>query len=265
MNPIGNDLALHVLLDEDRPDGSRIPVVKTAHRIEEMGGVQNSHLHPLEDVLIAGVGVSGKKNDAPLPGQEGQFTHSFELGGYRHADDVAFAGIDDLIENRQIHRKDPFRILGADPLHRDEGTFHVDAEDLGPLLLTHRVADRFDRADHLIKGVGIDRRHERRYSDVRQAFTHLKDRVGIAVFRSEAADSVEVAVDHTGGDVSSGRIENRGIRGKVLVVEAGHVEDVSDLPVFVYIDSTILQFSISRYNGTVYQYGSLAHGMILFP
>jgi hypothetical protein len=63
VHTVGYHLALHVLLDEDRSDGTGVPMVKAAHRIEEMRGVQYPHLHALQDVFIGCVCMTRKQND----------------------------------------------------------------------------------------------------------------------------------------------------------------------------------------------------------
>jgi len=67
--------------------------------------------------FVGGVCVPCKKNDVPFTGQEGEFAHVLELRGYRHAQNLAFPCIDELVENIQVDRKHPFRILSSNTRH----------------------------------------------------------------------------------------------------------------------------------------------------
>src|SRR5699024_3123324 len=111
VDAVGNQFAGHFRVNENSTDGSGVTVVHAAHGIEQVGRVQNTHLHAFNHLFVSVVGVSGLEDDALGNAIEGQFAHIFQFGGNGHIDDMPFGGSKKFIHQRDVNRAERFCAL----------------------------------------------------------------------------------------------------------------------------------------------------------
>ncbi len=74
---VGDDFGAHLRIRQDGAHGTGVPVVQAAHRVEEVGRVENSSLESFDHVFISRVGVAGLEGDSFVDAEERQFPHAF--------------------------------------------------------------------------------------------------------------------------------------------------------------------------------------------
>ena len=89
VDAVGNDFAGHLRVNQHC---ARVPVVHLAHGVEQVGGVEDSRLHPLHHVLVGGVGMACLEDDSLFQAEEGQLPHTLDFRSHRHVDNLSLGG-----------------------------------------------------------------------------------------------------------------------------------------------------------------------------
>ena len=222
------DLAGNLRMDEHGSHRVGIPVVHLAHPVEEVGRVQYARLHTFHHVLVGGVGMPRRQDDALLGAVEGKLPHPLELGSDGHHEDASPGGCLKFLHEIQVHRTHRLGALDTQAVRGDERTLQVQAQDARPGFRGPGRSRPADTLHQFLPLGGIEGGTEGGYPIAGQRPGHLLDLPRIAFLRTPPRESVDMLVDEAGRDIGALDIQDLHARLEAALGVSTLVEDVGD-------------------------------------